>query len=134
MDGATTKLLWLSLGLGVAVAVGVITLGNGAVRLGLRPSPASSRRPSGSPTAPSNSACPSPAPTRRWWLGLALNTMLDRLRTALRRTENSEQRLRHFMADAGHELRTRSPPCRGSPICCCTSRTCRRPGVRRRTP
>ncbi|NED92989.1 two-component sensor histidine kinase, partial [Streptomyces sp. SID11233] len=37
VDGAATKLLWLSLGLGLAVCVGVVVLGGGAVRLGLRP-------------------------------------------------------------------------------------------------
>ena len=107
VDGATTKLLWLSLGLGVAVAVGVITLGNGAVRLGLRPLTRVEQTAQRITDGALELSVPVPGPdTEVGRLGLALNTMLDRLRTALRRTENSEQRLRHFMADAGHELRT----------------------------
>jgi two-component system OmpR family sensor kinase len=39
-------------------------------------------------------------------LGRALNRMLDRLETAFREREASEQRLRTFLADASHELRT----------------------------
>jgi len=39
-------------------------------------------------------------------LGRALNRMLDRLETALREREASERRLRTFLADAAHELRT----------------------------
>ncbi|MFE9802840.1 histidine kinase dimerization/phospho-acceptor domain-containing protein [Streptomyces goshikiensis] len=39
-------------------------------------------------------------------LAVALHTMLDRLRTALRRAEDSERQLRNFLADEGHELRT----------------------------
>ncbi|MGW0460787.1 HAMP domain-containing sensor histidine kinase [Streptomyces tendae] len=107
VDGATTKLLWLSLGLGVAVAVGVVSLGNGAVRLGLRPL----TRVEHTAQQVTDGALELNVPvahtdTEVGRLGLALNTMLDRLRTALRRTENSEAQLRHFMADAGHELRT----------------------------
>jgi two-component system, OmpR family, sensor kinase len=39
-------------------------------------------------------------------LGRALNRMLDRLETAFRERESSERRLRTFLADAAHELRT----------------------------
>lgn len=107
VDGATTKLLWLGLGLGAAVAVGVVVLGNGAVRLGLRPltrvEHTAQRITGGALELNVPVADPDTEVGR---LGLALNTMLDRLRTALHRTETSEARLRQFMADAGHELRT----------------------------
>jgi two-component system OmpR family sensor kinase len=39
-------------------------------------------------------------------LGLALNTMLVRIETAMAEKTASEQRLRQFLADAAHELRT----------------------------
>ncbi|MEU6730931.1 ATP-binding protein [Nonomuraea wenchangensis] len=53
-------------------------------------------------------------------LGRALNTMLERLASALRERESalreregSERRLRHFVADASHELRTPLTSIRG---------------------
>ncbi|MGI8307850.1 sensor histidine kinase [Saccharopolyspora hattusasensis] len=46
-------------------------------------------------------------------LGAALNTMLGRLVDALQQREQSELRLRRFVADAGHELRTPLTSIRG---------------------
>jgi two-component system OmpR family sensor kinase len=46
-------------------------------------------------------------------LGLALNAMLDRLEEAFARREESEDRLRRFLADASHELRTPLASIRG---------------------
>ncbi|MGW0686277.1 HAMP domain-containing sensor histidine kinase [Streptomyces sp. NPDC002754] len=107
VDGATTKFLWVSLGLGVAVAVGVVVLGNGAVRLGLRPLTRVEHTAQHITDGALELNVPGTDPdTEVGRLGLALNTMLDRLRTALHRTEASEQQLRRFLADAGHELRT----------------------------
>ncbi|MFE6889219.1 sensor histidine kinase [Streptomyces sp. NPDC057694] len=107
VDGATTKLLWLSFGLGAAAAVGVVVLGNGAVRLGLRPLTRVERTAQHITEGALELNVPvTDRDTEVGRLGLALNTMLDRLRTALHRTENSEQQLRRFLADAGHELRT----------------------------
>ncbi|MZD10288.1 HAMP domain-containing protein, partial [Streptomyces sp. SID5785] len=107
VDGATTKLLWVSLGLGAAVAVGVVVLGNSAVRLGLRPlSRVESTAQHITDGALELNVPVTDPDTEVGRLARALNTMLDRLRTALHRTETSEQQLRHFLADAGHELRT----------------------------
>ncbi len=39
-------------------------------------------------------------------LGLAINTMLSELEDAFRERDETEQRLRQFLADASHELRT----------------------------
>ncbi|MEU6417113.1 sensor histidine kinase [Streptomyces spiralis] len=107
VDGATTKLLWVSLGLGVAVAVGVVVLGNSAVRLGLRPLTRVERTAQRITEGALELNVPvTDLDTEVGRLGLALNTMLDRLRTALHRAEASELQLRRFLADAGHELRT----------------------------
>lgn len=46
-------------------------------------------------------------------LGLALNAMLDRLQDAFAAREESENRLRRFLADASHELRTPLASIRG---------------------
>jgi two-component system OmpR family sensor kinase len=46
-------------------------------------------------------------------LGLALNQMLDRLEHAFAEREQSEERLRRFIADASHELRTPLASIRG---------------------
>ncbi|MFE3679311.1 sensor histidine kinase [Streptomyces griseus] len=107
VDGATTKLLWFSAFLGVVVAAGVALLANAAVRLGLRPL----SRVEGTAQRITDGALDLRVPdtdpaTEVGRLGQALNTMLDRLRTALHRTAASERQMRRFMADAGHELRT----------------------------
>ncbi len=46
-------------------------------------------------------------------LGIALNAMLDRLESAFAKREESEDRLRQFIADASHELRTPLASIRG---------------------
>ncbi|MET9434067.1 HAMP domain-containing sensor histidine kinase [Streptomyces sp. NPDC006551] len=107
VDGATTKLLWFSASLGVIVAVGVAVLGNAAVRLGLRPLSRVESTAQKITDGDLELRVPdTDSATEVGRLGQALNTMLDRLRTALLRTAASEQQMRRFMADAGHELRT----------------------------
>ncbi len=49
---------------------------------------------------------PSGGPTEVGQLGLALNTMLDDIEGAFHERDVTEQRLRQFLADASHELRT----------------------------
>jgi two-component system, OmpR family, sensor kinase len=46
-------------------------------------------------------------------LGLALNTMLERIENAFAQRQQSEERLRRFVADASHELRTPLTSIRG---------------------
>ncbi|CBG68593.1 MULTISPECIES: sensor histidine kinase [Streptomyces] len=107
VDEATSRMLWFSLAVGVAVAAGVVLFGTLAVRLGLRPLVGVERTARRIAEGELElSVSDRHAVTEVGHLSRALNTMLDRLRTALRRTEASEQRLRHFLADVGHELRT----------------------------
>ncbi|MEW1551216.1 sensor histidine kinase [Streptomyces tsukubensis] len=107
VDGATTRLLWFSAALVVAVAAGVVALSSWAVRLGMRPLTRVERTARRITLGALELNVPVHDPdTEVGRLGLALNTMLDQLRAALRRTESSERRMRRFMADAGHELRT----------------------------
>ena len=49
---------------------------------------------------------PAGGPSEVGQLGLALNTMLSDIEVAFREREETEQRLRQFLADASHELRT----------------------------
>ncbi|WP_432105113.1 sensor histidine kinase [Streptomyces sp. bgisy091] len=107
VEDATSRLLWFSLGIGVVAAAGVMLLGGVAVRLGLRPLTRvehTARRITGGELE-QNVTDTSPD-TEVGRLGIAFNTMLDRLRAALHRKDRTERRLRRFMADAGHELRT----------------------------
>ncbi|HEX6207251.1 MAG TPA: ATP-binding protein [Actinomycetota bacterium] len=90
---------------GVLLAVGV--LGLFVVRRGLRPldriadsAGAIAAGDLSSRLAPANDR------TEVGRLGLALNTMLAQIETAFREREESEERLRRFVADASHELRT----------------------------
>ncbi|GAA4013669.1 HAMP domain-containing sensor histidine kinase [Streptomyces plumbiresistens] len=107
VDAATVRMLWFSLAVGVAVAVGVVLFGSLVVRLGLRPLVGVERTARRIADGELELCVPDRhVVTEVGHLSRALNTMLDRLRTALRRAEASEQRLRHFLADAGHELRT----------------------------
>ena len=46
-------------------------------------------------------------------MAAALNTMMGRIQAAATAQERSEQRLRRFMADASHELRTPITTVRG---------------------
>lgn len=107
VEEATSRLLWFSLGIGVATAAGVTLLGGAAVRLGLRPLTRveHTARSITSGELEQNVTDTSPD-TEVGRLGIAFNTMLDQLRAALHRKDRTERRLRRFMADAGHELRT----------------------------
>jgi len=49
---------------------------------------------------------PSGGPTEVGQLGLALNTMLEDIEVAFNERDETERRLRQFLADASHELRT----------------------------
>ncbi len=50
-------------------------------------------------------------------LARSLNVMLARIESSFAVREASEERMRQFVADASHELRTPSPRCAGTPSC-----------------
>ncbi|WP_328686802.1 HAMP domain-containing histidine kinase [Streptomyces caniferus] len=84
------------------------------VRLSLRPLrrvTATATRVAELPLAGGEVAMPAPVPvadphTEVGQVGTALNRMLGHVGNALERRQSSEERLRHFAADASHELRT----------------------------
>jgi two-component system OmpR family sensor kinase len=113
-------------GLGVSGLVLVcLALGAGVVvRMGLRPltrmeQAAASIAAGDSPPAKASPSLvagrvPDADPhTESGRLGLALNTMLERIQVAMAARAASEQRLRQFLADASHELRTPLTSIRG---------------------
>jgi two-component system, OmpR family, sensor kinase len=95
-----------------ALVIGAILLAMGlvaffVVRLGLRPLDRMGRT-AGAIAAGDLSRRVEPATPRTevGRLGLALNSMLERLEEAFAERQASEDRLRRFLADASHELRT----------------------------
>jgi two-component system OmpR family sensor kinase len=95
-----------------ALVIGAILLAMGlvaffVVRLGLRPLDRMGRT-AGAIAAGDLSRRVSPATPRTevGRLGLALNSMLERLEEAFAERQASEDRLRRFLSDASHELRT----------------------------
>ncbi len=98
--GTLHRLLWIELFVTLGVLVAIFLLGLWIVRLGLRPLAAiggtADLITAGDLTHRVERAEPRTEVGR---LGLALNTMLDRI-------EASDRRLRRFVADASHELRT----------------------------
>jgi len=100
VDSTLQRLFWIELLVTLAVLGAIVGLGLWIVRLGLRPLEQIGR------TADAISAGdlsrrvePAESQTEVGRLGLALNAMLGRI-------EESDRRLRRFVADASHELRT----------------------------
>jgi len=100
VTGTLHRLLLIELFVTLGVLAGIVGLGLWIVRLGLRPLAAIARTADlirgGDLSHRVERAEPR---TEVGKLGLALNTMLDRI-------EVSDSRLRRFVADASHELRT----------------------------
>nr|WP_228046154.1 HAMP domain-containing sensor histidine kinase [Saccharopolyspora sp. HNM0983] len=107
-------LLVIELVVGAAV-IAVLAVGAAwTVRLGLRPLNRIEHTADAIATGELDRRIPDQDPdTETGRLGLALNTMLGRLTSALHEREQSEQRLRRFVADASHELRTPLTSIRG---------------------
>jgi two-component system, OmpR family, sensor kinase len=114
VDDTLNRLLLVEV---LVVAGALVALGIGAffvVRLGLRPLDRMGVT-AGEIAAGQLSRRVSPATSRTeiGRLGLALNAMLERLEQAFAQREQSEERLRRFLADASHELRTPLASIRG---------------------
>ena len=101
------RLLLIEAGVTVGVLLAVGVLGFFVVRRGLRPLDRIADA-AGAIAAGDLSTRVAPAGDRTevGRLGLALNTMLSQIETAFEERQESEDRLRRFVADASHELRT----------------------------
>lgn len=108
------QILVIEVAVGVLVLLLLGALALAVVRLGLRPLTRMERTAQAIAGGDIDRRVGDANPgTETGRLGLALNTMLERLATALREYERSERRLRHFVADASHELRTPLTSIRG---------------------
>ncbi|ALG07958.1 sensor histidine kinase [Kibdelosporangium phytohabitans] len=108
-----TRLVWIEAGVGVALLLAIGGGGFMLVRLGLRPLTKIERAADDIAGGDLDRRVDSDTRTETGRLGGALNTMVGRLSSALRQREQSETRLRRFVADASHELRTPLTSIRG---------------------
>ncbi|SDO97408.1 two-component system, OmpR family, sensor kinase [Actinopolyspora xinjiangensis] len=114
LQGAVSKLLWLNSALLLATVVGLVAVGRWVVHLGLLPLTRMERTAGAIAEGNLELRLRETDPhTEIGRLGRVLNSMIERLRAALRERESSEARLRRFVADAGHELRTPLTSMRG---------------------
>jgi two-component system OmpR family sensor kinase len=107
-------LVWTEVGVSLAAVLIAVAVGAWLVRVGLRPLEDMAE------TADEIAAGhldrrvdTTDAATEVGRLGTALNSMLGRIETAFDEKEESEHRLRRFIADASHELRTPLTSIRG---------------------
>jgi two-component system, OmpR family, sensor kinase len=114
VDDATGRLLAVAVGT-TAVALGVVGLvAWWVVHLGVRPIKQMTATASAIAGGDLSHRVPAPtAGTEAGELGQALNTMLARIEEAFDERTRSEDRLRQFVADASHELRTPVTTIRG---------------------
>ncbi len=106
-DATETNLILIDVAITAVVLAAIIAAAAVLVRAGLRPltrmEVAAAEIAGGDLSRRVEDADPH---TESGRLGLALNTMLVRIETAMAEKTASEQRLRQFLADAAHELRT----------------------------
>jgi two-component system OmpR family sensor kinase len=101
------RLLWTETLVTAAVLLGAVGLGLWLVRVGLRP--LRNIESTAANIAGGELSLRVPQADERTEvgrLGIALNTMLGRIEDAFSKQQASEERLRRFVADASHELRT----------------------------
>jgi two-component system OmpR family sensor kinase len=108
------RLVAIELGVGALVLVVLAVVATATVRLSMRPLTRIEETADAIAAGQLERRVPEQDPrTETGRLGTALNTMLTRLVDALQQREQSEQRLRRFVADASHELRTPLTSIRG---------------------
>lgn len=114
VDSTLRELIVIELVVGAIVLVALAAVASATVRLGLRPLTRIEHTAHAIATGELDRRVADQDPgTETGRLGMALNTMLARLVTALQQREQSESRLRRFVADASHELRTPLTSIRG---------------------
>jgi two-component system OmpR family sensor kinase len=114
ITGTMHRLVLVEIGVAAAVVVAVGLLGWWLVRRGLRPLDRMAETADAIAEGDlSQRVEPDDGRTEVGRLGLALNTMLGQIETAFDRQRASEDRLRRFVADASHELRTPITSIRG---------------------
>ncbi|MCE7009629.1 HAMP domain-containing histidine kinase [Kibdelosporangium philippinense] len=112
-DATVTRLIWIEVAVGIGL---LLAIGAGSfllVRLGLRPLDRIERTAGDIAAGDLDLRVAADSRTEVGRLGGALNTMVGRLSSALRQRQQSETRLRRFVADASHELRTPLTSIRG---------------------
>jgi two-component system, OmpR family, sensor kinase len=116
-EAAVNRLILLELvGLAAALAVlGAVALW--VIRLGIRPikqmTATASEISAASASELARRVPEGPPHTEAGALAVAVNSMLDRIESAVRERARSEDRLRQFVSDASHELRTPVTTIRG---------------------
>ena len=107
VDATLQRLLWIELLVTALVLVALGALGLWAVKLGLRPLDAIGTTAAAIGAGDLSRRVERAEPrTEVGRLGLALNGMLGQIESAFAAREESERKLRRFVADASHELRT----------------------------
>lgn len=122
VEATVSRLIWLQVGVGLITLAAVGALSTVVVRRSLRPLAAVERTAVAISGGELHDRVPEPAAgTEAGDVGLALNSMLDRLelsfeqrQQALDVAQASEARMRQFVADASHELRTPLTGVRGT--------------------
>ncbi len=114
MDATLSRLALIELIVAAAVLIAIGGLAWWVIRLGLRPLERMERT-AGEIAAGDLTRRVEPAAERTevGRLGLALNSMLGQIEKAFAQREESEGRMRQFLADASHELRTPLAAIRG---------------------
>jgi two-component system OmpR family sensor kinase len=118
VEGTLHRLMLIELLVTAGVLVAIAVLGLWAVRVGLRPLEAIGRTAAGIAAGDLTQRVERAEDrTEVGRLGLALNTMLGQIESAFKARAASEEKLRRFVADASHELRTPWPRSVLTPSC-----------------